>query len=453
MSPEYVESYNNLGNVLQLQNAYQDAVENYRKAIKINPDYAESHSNLGNALRHLGNNEEAIAHYNKAINIKPDFAMAHYNLGNVLVQLGQKEDAIKAFETAIELRHAYAEAHRHLSMLKYENSQITAIDRELLQTDLPQSEKMHFHYALGNIHNENKDYDQAFEHYLLANNLKRRTLNYDAAQYTSHVNTLIDGFTPDYFRKVEGYGSESILPVFIVGMPRSGTTLVEQILSSHPEISGAGELTDMLKIEKAIIYETPKGMSYAKYMSNCDATLFRNYSQQYLQVLEKYSNKALRVTDKDPGNFHRIGLIKSLFPKARIIHCQRNPLDTCTSIFFNYFIKGNEYTFDLEELGKYYLDYQRLMTHWNKLFPEDILNIQYESLVNQQLEYSQKIIAHTGLPWNEKCLEFHLNDRAVKTLSCVQVRQPIYSQSIDRWKRYENHLQPLMEILKTSRDY
>ena len=236
------------------------------------------------------------------------------------------------------------------------------------------------------------------------------------------------------------------MPVFILGMPRSGTTLVEQILSSHALVHGAGEILALTGVAVSIVQQLGYADPYPQCMSLFDEKMAEEYSARYLQELTLHSSTAVRITDKLPGNFLRIGLIKTLFPDARIIHCQRNPLDNCISLFFHYF-QNYKHSFELTELGQYYLDYQRIMSHWQKLFPGEIFTVQYEELVVDQERISKQLIDYLGLEWDENCLDFHNNERVVMTPSNIQVRQPMYKNSINRWKPYEKHLQPLIEML------
>ncbi len=230
-------------------------------------------------------------------------------------------------------------------------------------------------------------------------------------------------------------------------MPRSGTTLVEQIISSHPEVYGAGELQAMPAITLTINQQLEYANPYPKCMSLFDRTMAQEYSARYLQELALHCPTAKHITDKLPGNYFKIGLIKTLFPDARIIHCQRNPLDSCISIFFHY-IPDWKWSFELTEIGQYYLDYQRLMSHWQDLFRGEIFTVQYEEMVMDQERVSKQLIDYLGLEWDEKCLDFHDNERDVRTISNMQVRQPMYKDSINRWKPYEEHLQPLIEVLQ-----
>ena len=480
--PDYVEAHSNLGNVYLELGQEETAINHYKKALTIMPEYAEAHSNLGNALRSLGRQTEAIKHYEQAISLKPDFAMAQYNLGialdelgrpedaiscyeravaikadyaeaynnlgNALDELGRQEEAISQYKQAIAIKPDYAEAHRNLSTKKPEQEQLPVIEKLLERPSLSETDAIHCHFALGNIYNDIKSFNKAFEHYEKANTLKRKTIVYDSREYSAYVDRLIEAYSTDYFQKFSASGSDSELPVFIVGMPRSGTTLVEQIVSSHPQVHGAGELASIGRIEKAIAQQLKASNPYPECMSESDESITLKYSKQYLEELRNYAHDAERITDKMPANFTKIGLIKTLFPKARIIHCQRNALDTCTSNYLNYFAIGNLYSFDLHELGQYYLDYERLMAHWSKYFPVDILTVQYEELIGDQEKISRQLIEHICLEWDDRCMDYHLNKRAVNTFSSMQVRQPIYSDSINRWKHYEEGLAPLIATLQ-----
>ncbi len=484
IAPAYAEAHSNLGNAHQELGQTQEAVSCYEQAIAIRPDYAEAHSNLGNALRELERQTEAITHYERAIAISPDFAMAHYNLGIAFEELGQiqqaincyrqaivirpdyaeahnnlgfalqelglRDDAIHHYEQALAIKPDYAAAHLHLSMMKPGLEQVPSIERLLEGTSLSQIDASHYNFALGNIYNNTEMFDQAFEHYHRANEFKRSTITHNSRDFSTYVDKLIKTFTNTCFQQGTECGSASELPVFIVGLPRSGTTLVEQILSSHPQVHGAGELVAMQGIEKAIASGMEVSGSYPESIPLRRDNIARGYAEKYLHELMTHSQGATRITDKDPGNFHRLGLIKTLFPGTRIIHCRRNAMDTCTSIFFTYFAKSNTYAFKLDELGQYYLDYERLMAHWGNLFPAEILTVQYEELVMNQEKISRQLIEHIGLEWDDRCLDFHLNKRAVRTTSSVQVRQPIYTRSIDRWKHYQEHLTPLLAILQGS---
>jgi hypothetical protein len=244
-------------------------------------------------------------------------------------------------------------------------------------------------------------------------------------------------------------GSASQLPVFIVGVPRSGTTLVEQILASHELVHGAGEIRALPALNYSIAHQLKYAKPNPECMSLIDGKMAEEYSARYLQELTPHCPAAARITDKEPGNFFLIGLIKTLFPHARIIHCQRNALDNCVSVFFHFF-SAFQGSFELTDLGRFYRDHQRLMNHWQDLFPGEILTVQYEELVMDQERVSKRMIDYLGLEWDEKCLEFYNNERSVMTPSNMQVRQPMYKNSINRWKHYEKQIQPLIDVLEQS---
>jgi Flp pilus assembly protein TadD len=452
INPNVPDFYNNCGEAYRALHKNDVAVTCYEHALAIKPGFAEAHGNLGIALQDLGRQEEAIVHYEQALAIKHDYAEAHNNLGAALQELGQQEDAIANYEQALAIKPNYAAAHRHLAMIKPMQEQIPIIEKFLADSVTSEEDAMHYHYALGNILNENNSYSNSFEHYLKANTLKRKKITFIAQNFSTFVDKLINAYSKSSFQEKIVVGSDSELPVFIVGMPRSGTTLVEQIVSSHPQVYGAGELDSFERIENAITKQYEASSPYPECLTLSNDTITKKYSAEYLKEIEGYSQEALRITDKMPGNFIRIGLIKTLFPHARIIHCQRNALDTCTSIFLNYFDKGHTYSLDLKELGQYYLDYVRLMAHWRSLFSTEIFEVQYEEIVMHQEKVSRQLIAYLGLEWNEKCLDFHRKKRAVRTLSNLQVRKPIYKNSINRWKHYEKNLDLLVEILQQLND-
>ena len=447
-NPNFAMAHNNLGIIYIELERLEEAIAQFNKAIAIKPDYALAHNNIGNALKNLGRNSEAIIHFEKALLIDPDYVDAHNNFGTLLQDMGQKDDAIKHYEMALTLKPDFAAVHYNLSKIDPKQEQIPFIKRLLASPTIAEEDAMNFHYTLGNIYNHIKSYSDEFEHFIKGNALKRKTLIYDSTKHSAFVESLIDFFSENYFKEKAIYGSDSELPVFILGMPRSGTTLVEQIVSSHPQVYGADELDKIRLMETAIAKQFETVTPYPACMSLLDESTLQKFATEYLQKLRSYSKEATRITDKMPSNFLHIGFIKMLFPNARIIHCRRHPLDTCTSIILNNFASGNEYTYDLIEIGKFYLDYERLMTHWHKVFPNKIFDVQYEELISNQENISLQLINYLGLDWDEACLAFHNNDRAVRTASNLQVRQPVYNKSINRWKNYEEHLQPLIETLQ-----
>lgn len=447
LMPGYAEAHSNLGNALKKSGRPDEAMAHYKQAIEINPNFAMAHYNLGTALDDLGRPEDAIIEYQRALAIKPDYAEVHNNLGNALDEMGRQTEAAAHYEQAIACAPDYAEAYRNLARLSPREEQLPVLQQLLEKPSLSEQDSIHCHFALGDIYRQGGNYSNAFGHYARGNALKRKTVNYNPKSYSAYIDRVISVFSKDYFEQVGGIGSDSEVPVFVVGVPRSGTSLVEQIISSHPQVYGAGELAALVDVENAIGAHFEASRPYPECMSLLSESVARDFARSYLNELSVGSSEESRITDKLPGNFLRIGLIKTLFPRARIIDCRRNAMDVCTSNFLHYFAFGNEYSFDLEELGRYYMDYRRLMKHWEQLFPSRIFTLQYEELVMNQEAVSRQLIEYLGLEWDERCLDFHESERAVNTFSSQQVRKRIYTQSVNRWKHYEHQLAPLAAIL------
>jgi hypothetical protein len=269
---------------------------------------------------------------------------------------------------------------------------------------------------------------------------------FDPCAHQAGVDQLIRTFDAVYFRRVRGFGISSELPLFIVGMPRSGTTLVEQIVASHPQVFGAGELRDVERIALSLAAHLGNDVGYPSCLAKAPAEAVRAMAERHLHRLTALAGGSVRIVDKMPTNYLHLGLIATLFPQARIIHCRRGPLDTCVSCYFSYF-RGLPFAWDLEELGRYHRSYDSLMAHWKAVLPLPVLDVSYEELVDNQEAISRRLMEFCGLDWDERCLAFHETPRPVHTASTMQVRQPIYKSSVGRWRRYEAHLQPLVRAL------
>ena len=447
LQPDNVQVHRHLGASYQRMGQTKKALECFERALSLRPDYIDARIKLAQVLRELGRAEEALVQVEQVIDLKPDETEAHVILARTLRSLGQADLAVERLERHLRSKPECGHLYFHISMIKPKQELIPVVENLLSDPGLPYGDAIYCHFALGNIYQDGKSVDQAFSHFLKANMLHRKTISYDPGANSQTVDSLIKAYSKRFFQRKRQLGSSSRLPVFILGMPRSGSTLVEQIVSSHALIYGAGELRAIPGIALSITQQLEFANPYPECMSIFSRTMAEEYSARYLQELALHCPTAKHITDKLPGNFYNIGLIKTLFPDARIIHCQRNPLDSCISIFFHYFM-GLKCSFDLAELGKYYLDYQRLMSHWQDLFPGEIFTVQYEDLVTDQEIVSKQLIDYLGLEWDENCIDFHTHERDVMTPSDIQVRQPMYKHSMNRWKPYEKHLQPLIEVLK-----
>lgn len=483
IKPDYVDACCNLGNALLDEGRVEEAILQYERAIALNPGCTEAYSSLGNAYRVQGRLDVATTYIEKALTLKPDYAEAYNNLGVVLWEQGKLDDALSQFSKAIELNDRLPDAHNGLGGIYYEQGQLDAaracIERalelkpdlgaahwqlatllrytpehpHLLQmqrliedANLPREQRMYLGFALGKAYEDIGRYEQAFAALKTGNSLRRGTYSYSIEEDVELFAAIRREFTPELLKQLQALGSDSDQPIFIVGMPRSGTTLVEQILSSHSAVYGAGELRFWNNTAEQLYERKPDGS--VTFSLSKRHEVVREISADYLGYLSGLSADRRRVTDKMPLNFRWIGLIKAAFPKAKIIHLQRDPRDTCLSIYKTCFTyTGNQYAFDLQELGRYYGLYRQLMAHWHALFEGQIHDISYEALVNNQREETAKLLAYCGLEWEDACMNFHETRRTVSTASAAQVRKSMYSSSVQLWQRYEQELAPLLEIL------
>ncbi len=450
MAPDQPLYHSNLGAALQELGRLEGAVASYRKALAIKPDYAAAHNNLGNAHRNLGRPEEAIASYYKALAIKPDCAEVHSNLGHAFRDWGRLEDTVASYREALAIKPDYAEAHRNMAYIKKHSKyddDVKAMEETYARPDISDKERMHLAFGLGKAFEDLQQYEKAFDFFLEGNTIKRWTQGYPIEEQEIFFNELKEVFDSSLFEKYQSVGCKDEAPIFILGMPRSGTTLVEQILASHPHVHGAGEIGTLSQVASNR-FTGLTGAALAEGIRQCDATEFERMGIEYIAAIRKHSKKARFVTDKMPSNFQYIGLIRLILPNAKVIHCRRNPQDNCMSIFKCFFASKNlAYAYDLSELGRYYNRYRDLMKHWHSVLPGFLYNVQYEDMVANQVEQTRGLLEYCGLEWDDTCLEFYKSDRPVKTLSAEQVRKPIYKDSVQSWKRYEKQLAPVLEIL------
>ncbi|MDP4027598.1 MAG: tetratricopeptide repeat protein [Gallionella sp.] len=452
LKPGYAAAHYNLGNLLHDRNRLGEAEASYRQALKISPDNVDAHTNLGNLLQELDRLEEAEASFRQALQIKPDYAEAHGNLGKLLLDRGRIDEAEASFWQALQVRPDDLVVRLSLALARKvkagdENMAALIATEQATRnsaTPLPVDGAMCLHFALGKCYDDTGVHEKAFPHFLEGNRLKCATSGFNPDQAAQYFASIMQNFDTEALGRLRGGGDSSPLPIFILGMPRSGTTLVEQIVSSYPGIHGAGELPDM----KVIMRRNMAGSAFHDNLSSLDQAQLASWGAEYVAGLQSRAPSALRVTDKMPANFLVVGLIHLMLPNAKIIHVKRNPADTCLSCFTQLFKDGQEFSYDLAELGRYYAGYARLMAHWRNVLPEGaFLDVRYEDVVADQEAQSRRIIDYCGLEWNDACLDFHRNERAVKTASMAQVRRPIYQSSVERWRSYEKFLEPLFDAL------
>jgi tetratricopeptide (TPR) repeat protein len=452
LRPHFAEARSNLGNALREQGRAAEAEMAYRQAIALKPDIAETHYNLGQLLEGQDRLMEAEAAYRRAVALKPDFADAHNNLGATMKFLGRFAEARQSMERALQLQPSNPSFFLNLSELKHFEKN----DRDLLVLEelarnieaFPVNKQIDLHFALAKAYEDTGRHDNTMRHLLAGNALKRRHIDYDEAAALGGLKRSREVFTPDLIQAFAGAGDTSSVPVFVVGMPRSGTTLIEQIIASHPQAFGGGELPSLNAVAASLGLVTGCSSPFPDVMAQLSHADLQRAGARYVSEVARLAPNAARVTDKMPSNFRFAGLIHLVLPNTRIIHAVRDPLDTCFSCFSKVFANGQYQTYDLAELGRYCRQYQLTMEHWRRVLPAGrILDVHYEDVVNDLEGQARRIIAHCGLHWDESCLSFHKTDRPVHTASAIQVREPIYRSAMGRAQRFAPFLQPLRDAL------
>jgi tetratricopeptide (TPR) repeat protein len=485
--PAYAEASNNLGNALLLLGRSEAAIEQFNRALAINPNFIEAQINLGNALVALHRAEEAIACYEQALAVAPnnprardlldhtlrflgelqeqvehsqktgeatpDDANAHNNLGLALQALGRIDEAIQAFERAILVSPRKGSGYLNLVNVR----RCTAADlhfaamRNLARDmgSLDVEDRIAVHFALGKAFADVGDPRQSELHLLEGNKLKRQQITYDATEILVRFERTRAVFTSQLIRDRSSLGDPSSIPVFIIGMPRSGSTLIEQILASHPRVFGAGERNEMAQLVSDMT--GADGSRYPEAVAAMSGDELRQSGETYLRAIRGLASEAERIIDKRLSNFELAGFIHLMLPSARFIHTYRDPCDTALSCFATLFTSGLDYTYDLAELGGYYRGYRAMMEHWRRVLPQDaMIEVAYEEVVDDLEGQTRRILAHCGLEWDDACLAFHKTERSVHTASAAQVRQPIYGSSVGRWHAHEDLLQPFVRALEAS---
>lgn len=426
---------------------HPDAIRHFAAACELKADWVEALCALGRAYTESGKADNAVPLYEKALKIDGGRSAIRIGLANALVSLGRMDEGANYMNEAIARRQDVAAAYNGLVSIrkfKEEPAELKSILAELKNPALDNKSIQQLHYAAGKVLNDIRRYDEAMGHFQQA---KRSTRGFDLEAYRNSVDFLIELFSPGMLAAKAGHGSSSEVPVFVLGMPRSGTTLTEQICASHPDAYGAGELTKLRRITNGLAPKTRSPEELRSSILTMTVDQSKALAEDYLAHIRQRSPNAQRIVDKLPHNFELIGLIRVLFPNARIIHCRRDAIDNCLSCYFLSFNEDNSYTADLQTLGLYYREHDRLMRHWDRVFPGQILENRYEDMVSDQGAQSRRLIDHLGLPWDDACLRFFDKPGSVNTFSRWQVRQPIYTSSVNRWKAYGGSIQPLIDAL------
>jgi tetratricopeptide (TPR) repeat protein len=455
LDPASGEAHNNLGRGLTDHGAYDEALVHCREAVRLRPDLAAAHANLGNVLQALGRLDEAKACLVEALRLDPDLAITHVSLANVWEQLGHFDRALDSLREVLRCDPRHAGALARLAMRvrdKLPEGEQATIESLLADPKLFLVARIQLQFGLAQVLDARAEYERAAELSIRANALqladfRNRGLAYDHQGHHAVIDQLIAGFSTSFFERVRGFGVDSERPVFIVGLPRTGTSLTEQILASHPRVFGAGELKLAHQLLETLRASTGRRETPLVFLENLDRESTRHLAHQYLNELAALNNTADRVVDKMPDNTVYLGLIATLFPRAKLIHCRRDVRDVALSCWITNF-RDVRWASDPDQIASRFAEHERLMEHWRQVLPVPVLEVQYEALVADLEKWARAMVDWCGLEWDPACLEFHKTGRPVRTSSVAQVRQPVYSSSVGRWKHYETLLAPLFAKLK-----
>ncbi|MCP4936520.1 MAG: tetratricopeptide repeat protein [bacterium] len=450
-APDFAVAWAVLSASLKEQSKFEEAVEALEKALSLDPKNANWHSNLGNLLLVWGKEERALASFERALAIQPDHASSLHSKGHVLKTMGDQDDAIRAYRAAARVRPDLGEVCWSLANLKtfrFEPDEIEVMQTQLDSEKLTDQSELHFCYALGKHFEDQEDYPKAFEYYTQGGATKRKSVRYDPVEFDYQTNQIIEVFTQEFFEERASFGYSDPSPILIVGLPRSGSTLIEQILCSHSQVDGTAELSDLMVLAHRTGQNRFDDLKYPESLIDIYADSVEDLGREYIDRTFHHRRGAPFFTDKMPNNFPHIGFLHLILPNAKVIDARRHPLDSCFGTFKQLFAKGQPFSYDLFELGQYYKNYIRLMAHWDHVLPGKVLRVQYEDNVADQESQARRMVEHCGLEWEDQVLRFYETERAVKTASSEQVRQPIYNKSVNSWKRFEAELEELILVLE-----
>ncbi len=451
VAPDYGRIWIDLTNVLREQDKLDDALDCALKVLELAPDKAESNMLIASVFGAMGRYEDAIASYEKALVISPGRSGAMNSMAHHLKTIGRQDDGVAMYRKAIAAKPDHAEAYWSLANLKtfqFDEHEVTAIQKLLEDDEIPDDSRVQLHNALGLHYEAGKKFDQAFSHFEQCNLLRRQYEIYDSAESETGIDQIIEIIDEEFIGKREGLGCNDDSPILVVGLPRSGSTLIEQILASHSLVDGTFELSNLPRVVKRIRRFSKKRASYPKNLLELSGEHWSRIGGDYIESTRKFRADAPYFIDKNPNNFIFIGLLRVALPGAKIINAIRHPLDSCFGTYKQLFASGQPFSYDFFDLGEYYLQYQRVMDHWKQVAPGFILDVRYEDVVGDLEGQVRRILDFCNLPFEEDCLRFHETERAVKTASSEQVRQPIYSSSVNLWRNYESHLSELIQILE-----
>ena len=447
LDPTYSLVWANLAQVFSVTGQLDKAKKSFKNILNMDPKNGLIWAEYGTVLTKLANYREGRDAYLKALEFKPDSPRVHLSLGHVYKTMGEINASINSYKNTIIQNNLSGEAYWSLANLKtysFSKNEIKDME-ETLKGDMSDIERSQMHFALGKAYEVKKDFDRSFRNYYEGNKVKKGLIKYSSDDTSDNTKRILDFFSKENINNLSKSSTNNPDPIFVLGMPRSGSTLVDQIISSHSKVDGTQELPNIIKIAAEL--NNDKQNSYPEVLKELDDLKISKLGKDYISETTWARDKAPFFIDKMPNNFIHIGLIKTILPNAKIIDTRRDPMDTCFSCFKQFFARGQLFTYTLEDLGNYYTDYIRAMNHWHKVYGKDIFTVHYDDVINKTEETIRELIDYCNLPFEQECLEFYKSSRPVKTPSAEQVRQPIYKSGLNYWKNYEKHLLPLKKII------
>jgi len=452
-APDFSLAIVDLGRLLQDQHRYPEAVECFSRVVEMEPNSPKPRFMRAAALAPLGRTFEALAEYRRVIEIRPKHAGAWLGLGHTLKTVGRQEEAIEAYRECIRAKPKSGEAYWSIANLK--TYQLTEEDVREMESfvenadDLTDQSTVNFLFALAKASEDKGDYQGAWEYYARGNSKQRMLEHYDPVQTEVTNDEIIEVFNEEFLQAHSGGGHQDSSPIFVVGLPRSGSTLVEQILASHSQVEGTSELPYLGRVATSLNRNRADGVNYPYAARELGPEHLKALGQAYLDQAQLHRVEGLpRFIDKMPNNFPTIGLLHLILPNAKIIDARRYPLDSTLSCYRQLFAQGQTFVYDLNDIGEYFVQYQRMMDHWHRVLPGRVLTVQYEDLVTDLDNQVRRLLDYCELPWEDNCLNFHETERPVRTASSEQVRQPVYTKSIHFWRNYESSLGDLIDVLR-----
>lgn len=459
LAPEFKQARGHLANTLFKKQKYQAALDELDKIDVDEPDNPGTLLLRANIYAQTGRYEDGLTYFRRIAKLRPDSARIQMSLGHTLKTIGAQSEAIAAYARAAECEPTLGDAYWSLANLKtyrFTDDMIERMESAAQSPSIGREDFFHLSFALGKAFEDRGRYDEAFTHYRRGNAVRRRLIAYDADEKHQETSRQKAFFSAEFLAERQGTGCSNPDPIFIVGLPRAGSTLIEQILASHSQVDGTQELPDIIAIARRISGKKrdKDASDYPRVLADLSADQLRELGEEYIERTRIHRGSSPRFIDKMPNNFGHIGLIHMILPNAKIIDARRNPMDCCFSGYKQLFARGQNFTYSLEEIGRYYRDYVDLMRHWDAVLPGKVLRVINEDLIAQPEPQIRRILDYCDLPFEPQCLQFHKTDRAVKTASSEQVRQPINARGVGRWRHFEAHLQPLQDSLgKLVEDY